>query len=64
MQNEGVKKKTETENGDASCSARLKTSNRVTSCELFAGEDELEIEHYGKIYRLRHTRQGKLLLTK
>tara|TARA_Y100000588_G_scaffold321160_1_gene352172 strand:+ start:261 stop:455 length:195 start_codon:yes stop_codon:yes gene_type:complete len=64
MQNEGVKKKTEAENGGATCSTRLKTSNRVTSRELLAGEDELEIEHYGKVYRLRHTRQGKLLLTK
>lgn len=31
---------------------------------LFAGGRELVIFHYGESYRLRETRQGKLILTK
>jgi hemin uptake protein HemP len=36
----------------------------VRSCELFAGETRVAIEHEGAIYCLRITRQGKLILTK
>ncbi len=31
---------------------------------LFGGAREIEIEHNGEIYRLRITRQGKLILNK
>lgn len=37
---------------------------RLTSGELFGGVQEILIEHAGQEYRLRITRQGKLLLTK
>jgi hemin uptake protein HemP len=36
----------------------------VTSDELFSGESELLIHHNGVQYRLRITRQDKLILTK
>lgn len=34
------------------------------SAELFAGEQEVIIEHGDEHYRLRSTRNGKLILTK
>ena len=37
---------------------------RLLSAELFATGAVVEIEHDGEIYRLRHTRRGKLILTK
>ena len=37
---------------------------RLLSAELFASGAVVEIEHDGEIYRLRHTRRGKLILTK
>lgn len=37
---------------------------RILSTELFAAGAVVEIEHGGEIYRLRHTRKGKLILTK
>ena len=37
---------------------------RILSAELFAAGAVVEIEHEGEIYRLRHTRKGKLILTK
>jgi hemin uptake protein HemP len=36
----------------------------VRSEDLFAGRSELVIEHHGVFYRLRITRQDKLILTK
>lgn len=36
----------------------------VSSEDLLRGRQEVMIEHNGDIYRLRHTRQGKLILTK
>lgn len=39
-------------------------TRRLNSRELFAGAKEVEIEHEGMVYRLRHTSQGKLILTK
>ena len=35
----------------------------VESRELFAGGSELVIRHGGRLYRLRRTRLGKLILT-
>lgn len=40
---------------------RPKTLN---SADMFAGGDEVIIEHKGAQYRLRQTSQGKLILTK
>ena len=37
---------------------------RILSAELFAAGTVVEIDHEGEIYRLRHTRKGKLILTK
>ncbi|MDP1772771.1 MAG: hemin uptake protein HemP [Methylobacter sp.] len=37
---------------------------RVHSAELFGTAREVVIEHAGEEYRLRLTRQGKLILTK
>jgi hemin uptake protein HemP len=37
---------------------------RVQSAELFGTNREVVIEHAGEEYRLRLTRQGKLILTK
>lgn len=36
----------------------------VSSTELLAGAREIFIDHSGETYRLRHTSQGKLILTK
>jgi hemin uptake protein HemP len=37
---------------------------RVKSSDLFAGETEIGIDHAGSLYRLKITRQGKLILNK
>jgi hemin uptake protein HemP len=39
-------------------------ARRFSSRALFDGHRELLIEHEGEIYRLRHTRGGKLILNK
>jgi hemin uptake protein HemP len=36
----------------------------LTSQSLFQGEHEIGIEHHGALYRLKITRQGKLILNK
>ena len=36
----------------------------LDSMALLGGRDEIEIAHQGETYRLRRTRQGKLILTK
>ncbi|MGH8479957.1 MAG: hemin uptake protein HemP [Gammaproteobacteria bacterium] len=40
------------------------SKRRLASRDLLAGRDEVIIEHAGQEYRLRHTRAGKLILTK
>jgi hemin uptake protein HemP len=40
---------------------RLET---ISSVSLLQGRDAVSIEHKGELYRLRQTRQGKLILTK
>ena len=37
---------------------------QTTSEVLFAGAVEIQIDHHGTIYRLKHTALGKLILTK
>ena len=36
----------------------------ISSTDLLGGQDEVMIQHNGSIYRLRLTRQDKLILTK
>jgi hemin uptake protein HemP len=36
---------------------------RISSAELFAGAREIVIEHHGRLYQLRITQNGKLILT-
>ncbi|MGP2492177.1 hemin uptake protein HemP [Mesorhizobium sp. PUT5] len=36
----------------------------LSSNALFQGEHEIGIEHHGALYRLKITRQGKLILNK
>jgi len=43
---------------------RASATLRVTSEQLFAGAVEVQIEHFGAIYRLKQTALGKLILTK
>jgi hemin uptake protein HemP len=37
---------------------------RISSEQLLAGAQEVQIEHHGALYRLRQTSLGKLILTK
>lgn len=39
-------------------------ADKIDSQDLFRGRQEICIEHLGQVYRLRITRQGKLILTK
>jgi len=43
--------------------ARKEAPDRLTSMGLFKGRREIEIEHAGRIYRLRITQNDKLILT-
>jgi hemin uptake protein HemP len=36
---------------------------RLRSDDLFAGAREILIEHHGRVYRMRITQNGKLILT-
>jgi hemin uptake protein HemP len=42
----------------------LLSMRTVSSAALFAGENEIGIDHRGSLYRLKITRQGKLILNK
>ena len=44
--------------------AMLDRSRRIYSDTLFSHGDEVFIQHQGEQYRLRRTRNGKLILTK
>ena len=55
------------ETGDTEPTSRRRSERSVTvisSEDLLGGRPEVMIEHNGDLYRLRHTRQGKLILTK
>lgn len=39
-------------------------ANIIDSRRLLNGRDTIDIAHQGELYRLRLTRQGKLILTK
>ena len=36
----------------------------IPSSEILKGRDAINIEHNGRVYQLRRTKQGKLILTK
>jgi hemin uptake protein HemP len=36
----------------------------IPSAQILQGRDAVNIEHHGRIYQLRQTKQGKLILTK
>jgi len=42
----------------------LDRDRRIYSDSLFSHGDEVFIQHHGEQYRLRRTRNGKLILTK
>lgn len=44
--------------------AAIAAQRQFDSRALFGGAQEIRIEHYGQEYRLRQTRNGKLILTK
>ena len=48
----------------APTSARVPGPVKIEGAELFAGQREVLIVHHGEEYRLRITRQEKLILTK
>lgn len=45
-------------------SADAKPVKSLASSAVFNGATEIGIEHHGELYRLKITRQGKLILTK
>lgn len=48
----------------ATSAAPLPSAAAVRSSDLLRGQREVLIQHAGETYRLRHTRNGKLILTK
>lgn len=50
--------------GEASKYLVLNRQEPINSDRLFAATDEVVIAHAGEHYRLRRTRNGKLILTK
>lgn len=53
-----------TASNKASSPAQVPERLRLDALALLQGRQELEISHRGEIYRLRMTRNGKLILTK
>nr|WP_126112779.1 MULTISPECIES: hemin uptake protein HemP [unclassified Bosea (in: a-proteobacteria)] len=42
----------------------MRPARTLFSGVVFEGEAEIGIDHHGELYRLKITRQGKLILTK
>ena len=42
---------------------RTAVARRISSADLFSGAREIMIEHDGRLYQLRITQNGKLILT-
>ncbi|AFL53422.1 hemin uptake protein HemP [Sinorhizobium fredii] len=57
-------KDTDTPRSSPAPSATNRSQPIVESHELFRGASEILISHDGAIYRMRITRQGKLILNK
>ena len=49
--------------GPAAIDPRKANARRVSSVDLFSGAREIVIEHDGRLYQLRITQNGKLILT-
>ena len=49
--------------GAPAVDSRKADARRISSNELFNGAREIVIEHDGRIYQLRITQNGKLILT-
>ena len=45
-------------------SSRVRPCREIASAALFGGEREIHIRHADKVYTLRQTSKGKLILTK
>ena len=52
------------ESRQAAASPDTEPAQRLASSAVFNGATEIGIEHHGELYRLKITRQGKLILTK
>ena len=50
--------------GQAADTSRDNSRIVIDAGELFAGRREVDIRHAGQVYRLRITRNGKLILNK
>jgi hemin uptake protein HemP len=50
--------------GDGTLRTKNAGPSVINSVALFAGANEVQIEHQGILYRLRRTSLGKLILTK
>jgi hemin uptake protein HemP len=48
----------------ATAARRTSEPVRIDSTQLFAGAVEVQIDHFGAVYRLKQTALGKLILTK
>lgn len=59
MQDHRATDSTPSNRGDGS-----QTLSTIDSRDLFGAKSEIGIEHEGALYRLRITRQGKLILNK
>lgn len=55
-----------TEKGDAAANSKTHAVQHVVieSTKLFSNRDEVMIRHNGEIYRLRITKNGKLIMNK
>ena len=49
--------------GPAAIDPRKASARRISSVDLFSGAREIVIEHDGRLYQLRITQNGKLILT-
>jgi hemin uptake protein HemP len=54
----------ETNRDPAPREARLARQGVIESADLFAERNEVQIHHDGEVYRLRLTKNGKLILNK
>lgn len=52
------------DDGQALVASAKRSAREIDSCELLRGESELLIRHGDEIYRLKLTRNGKLILQK
>ena len=55
---------TETQRSAQTVASVNRTQRIVESHDLFRGDNEILISHDGTIYRMKITRQGKLILNK